>query len=304
MSRVSLGQLGNTGAPSAQVVEQEQPGSGLGGDDTDPGVGVGAGAGGRQRPDGVDELALVVDENRSGLGERGAGGTPGGGQSSGVGRGEGTDVVATDNERDDRLPGAEAPHRVDEPGPVGDGLDVQCDRARVGVGGEVVEDVRCGDVDGVPDADREADAVPGLGQQERQGVVDPAAGRDDGDPARSNLGGPGHEAGRHPGMGGEEATRVGPEQPDPGGGDDLREGRLVPDAAPARLGEPAAADHGGPGPGPCGVVQHRGAGRGRNADHGEIERACLGGGGQRRVHRLVAAVHQRQVAAARGEAAE
>ena len=68
-----------------------------------------------------------------------------------------------------------------------------------------------------PMPDGEADAVPGLGQQERQGVVDPAAGRDDGDPAGSDLGGPGHEAGRHPGMGGEEAAGVGPEQPDPGG---------------------------------------------------------------------------------------
>ena len=155
MSRVSAGQLGNTGAPSAQVVEQEQPGPGLGGDDADAGVGAGAGAGGRQRPDGVDELALVVDENRSGLGSAARVVRQEVASAPVWERGEGADVVPADDERDDGLPGRSRRRTASTSrGP--SATDSTCSATALvwRVGGEVVEDVRCGDVDGVPDARR------------------------------------------------------------------------------------------------------------------------------------------------------
>ena len=107
-------------------------------------------------------------------------------------------------------------------GPVGDGLHVQRHRGRGRVGGQVAEHVGGADVDRVAEPDGEADAVAGLGQQERQRVVDPAAGRDHRDAARADLGHARHEARGQPGRRDEEAAGVRAEQADPGLGGDRR----------------------------------------------------------------------------------
>ncbi len=115
--------------------------------------------------------------------QRGPGGAPRGGQRAGVRPGELADVVPADHERDHRLargqPGAPRRAAAARRRPTR-----RAARPRVVAGSSARWSSTSGgrDVDGVAQPDREAHPVPGLGEQERQRVVDPAAGRDHRDP--------------------------------------------------------------------------------------------------------------------------
>src|SRR4051794_534620 len=81
-----------------------------------------------------------------------------------------------------------------------------------GLGGEVVEYVGRGDVDGVADAHPEVHTQPCSGEQEGDGVQDAAAAGDDAHPPGRDPVGPGYEARHQAVTRSEETGGVRPEE--------------------------------------------------------------------------------------------
>ena len=174
-----------------------------------------------------------------------------------------------------------------------------------GSSAQVVEHVGRGDVDAVAEPDRQADAVPRLGEQERQRVVDPAAGRDDSDAAGGHRGGRGTKLAVSPAAGAKKPLVLGPSRRIPVVRDDRGQLALKRDALRARLGEAAAADDRGPHP------RLRRLGQEFRAQAEPARRSSPGRPGRpprlsrhAAVHGRVAAVDKRQVPAAVVEAAQ
>jgi hypothetical protein len=196
---------------------------------------------------------------------------------------ERADVAAADDQRDDRAGTGQPGDRIGQPPAVGDRFDVQGDGGGLLVVRQMVEHILGGEVGAVAQPDREADTVARLGEGEGQSVVDPAAGRHDGDPAGRYVGRTGHEARDQSAARREEPGGVRPEQPDPG--TDRHRGQIVLIALAFRagFGEPAAVDDHGAGTGRRGLGHDVRACLCGDADQCQVDRAVHGGRADRRV---------------------
>ena len=195
----------NLDAVGAQGVGEQQSGSGLCGDQADAWAWIGREPYSAEGCDGVYEVAFVVDEDGSGLAQGRPCHAPGSGQGAGVGAGEVTDVAAAHDQGHDRDTIGQAAYGLGEAASFRGGLHVQGDGPYVVVLGNVVEDVRLGDVQAVAQPDPEAQTDAGLGQGEGQRVVHASAGGHDRHRARFQIGHARDEAGRQPSVGSEEA---------------------------------------------------------------------------------------------------
>ena len=134
----------NLDAVGAQVVGEQQSGSGLCGDQADAWAWVGGEPYAAEGGDGVDEVAFVVDEDGSGLAQGRPGHAPGGGQGAGVGAGEVADVAAAHDQGHDGDTVGQAAYGLGEAAAFRGGLHVQGDGPYGVVLGEVVRGRRPG----------------------------------------------------------------------------------------------------------------------------------------------------------------
>ena len=277
MAWVGVGELGDRDSPAAQVVEQQQPRPGLGGDDADARVGAPAAAGT------ADSAATASTSSRSSSTSDRAGLARSAARvvrqdvarAPVCERGEGADVVAADDERDDRNAVGEprAPPSTSA-GSVGDRLDVQGDGARcrvVGAGGRARPAAVTSTALPSPTA-RLTPSPASVSRKARAWLTPPLAATTATRPGRT-CGGAGDEARRDAACGARKPEVFGPSTPDPGRRGDGREVLLVADARAAGLGEAAGADQRGPHPGqrPRRRAPRAHAG-GRHAEHGEVDR--------------------------------
>jgi hypothetical protein len=152
--------------------------------------------------------------------------------------------------------------------------------------------VGCSDVRGVPQSYGEAEAVPCLGEQECQGMVDTPASCNDGYAARWNRRDTGYETRDQLPSWIDEAARIRPEEPDSllvGTRDEIT---LQIKSMSADLSEAAAADHGGSCAGGRNLVNEGRASLCWHAHDHEIDRTLFGCILQRGMETATPAIYQ------------
>jgi hypothetical protein len=253
-----------------QGVGDQQPRPGLAGHDPHTGRRPGRHAPHRQRPQRIDHLGEVVDDDRARLAQRRPGQREVAQQAAGVRARGHVDVRPPEVQRHHRQRRRQAGDGLAQRAAVVDPLDVEPDRPSARVAGEEVEHVGEAHVGGVAEADAEAQAETVLRREEAGRQVHPAAARHDRDRPGLQPGDVGDEVREHPRGRVHEAGRVRPEQADaapPAHGQ-----RLVLAPPPAvGLGEPARTDDRRAHPRGPAVLQRRGGGLRRHDQHGQVD---------------------------------